>query len=97
MDFCGQTIFHGLHSAFLHENCVYILVVDSRHEQAPDAWLQQIRHLTQAKAKVLLVTNWHEACDTQQNETRLLREFPDLLTGHQFFLFFLSYTKRNFL
>lgn len=35
-DFGGQTIFYGLHRAFLHENCVYVLVVDSRHEQAPD-------------------------------------------------------------
>ena len=86
-DFGGQTIFHGLHSAFLHENCVYILVVDSRHEQAPDYWLQQIRHLTDAKAKVLLVTNWHEFCETKQNETRLLREFSDLLTKKSFFYF----------
>ncbi len=86
-DFGGQTIFHGLHSAFLHENCVYVLVVDSRHEQAPDYWLQQIRHLTDAKAKVLLVTNWHEFCETKQNETRLLREFGDLLAENCFFYF----------
>jgi len=25
-------------------NCVYVLVVDSRHEQAPDDWLAQIQH-----------------------------------------------------
>ncbi|WP_246499650.1 COR domain-containing protein [Thiothrix unzii] len=78
-DFGGQTIFHGLHSAFLHENCVYVLVVDSRHEQAPDEWLHQIRHLAGKQAKVLLVTNWYETCETHQNEARLLREFPDLL------------------
>ena len=52
-DFGGQTIFHGLHSAFLHENCVYVLVVDSRHEQAPDEWLYQIRHLAGTQAKIL--------------------------------------------
>lgn len=86
-DFGGQTIFHGLHSAFLHENCVYVLVVDSRHEQAPDEWLHQIRHLTAGKAKVLLVTNWYEGCETQQNETRLQREFTDLLTPASFFYF----------
>lgn len=86
-DFGGQTIFHGLHSAFLHENCVYVLVVDSRHEQAPDEWLHQIRHLAGSQAKVLLVTNWYEACETRQNEARLLREFPDLLDNHSFFYF----------
>lgn len=86
-DFGGQTIFHGLHSAFLHENCVYVLVVDSRHEQAPDEWLHQIRHLAGSQAKVLLVTNWYEQCKTYQNKTRLLREFPDLLTVDSFFYF----------
>lgn len=86
-DFGGQTIFHGLHSAFLHENCVYVLVVDSRHEQAPDEWLHQIRHLAGSQAKVLLVTNWYEHCETRQNETRLLREFPNLLTPESFFYF----------
>ncbi|UOG93674.1 MAG: TIR domain-containing protein [Candidatus Thiothrix sulfatifontis] len=86
-DFGGQTIFYGLHSAFLHENCVYVLVVDSRHEQAPDEWLQQIRHLAGSQAKVLLVTNWYEQCETYQNKTRLLREFPDLLTADSFFYF----------
>jgi GTPase SAR1 family protein len=86
-DFGGQTIFHGLHSAFLHENCVYVLVVDSRHEQAPDEWLHQIRHLAGGLAKVLLVTNWYEKCETRQNEARLLREFPDLLNESSFFYF----------
>lgn len=86
-DFGGQTIFHGLHSAFLHENCVYVLVVDSRHEQAPDDWLYQIRHLAGSQAKVLLVTNWYEQCESQQNHNRLLREFPDLLTEDSFFYF----------
>jgi GTPase SAR1 family protein len=86
-DFGGQTIFHGLHSAFLHENCVYVLVVDSRHEQAPDEWLHQIRHLAGGQAKVLLVTNWYEKCETRQNEARLLREFPDLLDEGSFFYF----------
>lgn len=86
-DFGGQTIFHGLHSAFLHENCVYVLVVDSRHEQAPDEWLYQIRHLAGAKVKVLLVTNWYERCESRQNETRLLREFLDLLHTKSFFYF----------
>ena len=87
-DFGGQTIFHGLHRAFLHENCVYVLVVDSRHEQAPDEWLYQIRDLTRAKPKVLLVTNLYENCKTQQNQSRLMREFPDLIHDTKQFYYF---------
>ena len=87
-DFGGQTIFHGLHRAFLHENCVYVLVVDSRHEQAPDNWLHQIHDLTENNPHVLIVTNRYDHCDTRQNETRLIREFPDLLkSADQFFYF----------
>ena len=86
-DFGGQTIFHGLHRAFLHENCVYVLVVDSRHEQAPDEWLHQIKHLAGIHAKVLLVTNQYEECKTPQNQARLLREFPGLLSSESFFYF----------
>ncbi|SEA69955.1 C-terminal of Roc, COR, domain [Thiothrix caldifontis] len=86
-DFGGQTIFHGLHSAFLHENCVYVLVVDSRHEQAPDEWLHQIRHLAGSQVKVLLVTNWYEKCETYQNKTRLRREFPKQFSDESFFYF----------
>lgn len=86
-DFAGQTIFYGLHRAFLHENCIYILVVDSRHEQAPEDWLYQIRYLAGAKAKVLLVTNEYENCRTRQNETKLLRNFNDLIEKDRFFYF----------
>ena len=72
-DFGGQTLFHGLHQAFLHENCVYVLVVDSRHEQEPDAWLQQIRHIAQSSSlpPVLLVMNQYDDCHNRQNENRL--------------------------
>ncbi len=87
-DFGGQSIFHGLHSAFLHENCVYIIVVDSRHEQSPDEWLYQIQSLVGNKnPPVLIVTNIYENCNVKQNETRLLREFPNLLTKNSFYYF----------
>ena len=36
---------------------------------------------------ILLVTNWYEQCKTYQNKTRLLREFPNLLTEENFFYF----------
>ena len=78
-DFGGQTLFHGLHKSFLHENCVYVLVVDNRHEQAPDEWLQQINHLIDGKQQglpILIVSNEYENCQKLQNEQRLRREYP---------------------
>ncbi|PID37771.1 MAG: hypothetical protein CR966_00525 [Pseudomonadales bacterium] len=87
-DFGGQSIFYGLHNAFLHENCVYVIVVDSRHEQAPDEWLYQIRNIVGDKnPPVLIVTNIYENCNLKQNKTRLLREFDDLLTENSFYYF----------
>ncbi len=87
-DFGGQGIFHGLHNAFLHENCVYVIVVDSRHEQAPDEWLYQIQNVVGSKnPPVLIVTNIYENCNLKQNETRLLREFPNLLNESSFYYF----------
>lgn len=86
-DFGGQAIFHSLHSAFMKENCVYIVVVDSRHEQAPDEWLYQIDDLTDGNAEVLLVTNFFDEVEREQNITSLLRRFDRLLTRECFFNF----------
>ena len=85
-DFGGQTLFHGLHQAFLHENCVYVLVVDSRHEQAPDEWLQQIRHIAQSSSlpPVLLVVNNYDNCHSPQNESRLRQLYGGPLSFHYF-------------
>ena len=86
-DFGGQAIFHSLHNAFMHENCVYIVVVDSRHEQAPDEWLHQIDAVTNNAGKVILVTNWFDGITAQQNQTGLMRKFPGLLNQNSFFNF----------
>ncbi|NQZ12034.1 MAG: hypothetical protein HRT35_33190 [Algicola sp.] len=83
-DFGGQAIFHSLHNAFMHENCVYILVVDSRHEQAPDEWLAQIASVTGNQGKVIVVTNWFDGIESQQNRRGLIRKFPNLLDEGSF-------------
>ncbi|QTR54372.1 Rab family GTPase [Thiothrix unzii] len=89
-DFSGQIISYGLHSAFINENCVYILVVDSRHEQVLEEWLYQIRHIIGLQTKVIILTNWFEHCDTKQNQRYLLRKFPDLLEERSFCYFALN-------
>ena len=86
-DFGGQAIFHGLHHAFMHENCVYVLVVDSRHEQAPEQWLHQIKEVTNNQGKVILVTNWFDKIERRQNRAALIRRFPQLLDEKSFFDF----------
>ncbi len=83
-DFGGQAIFHSLHNAFMHENCVYILVVDSRHEQAPDEWLAQIASITGNQGKVIVVTNWFDGIECQQNRRGLIRRFPNLIDDSSF-------------
>jgi len=88
-DFAGQNIFFGLHDAFLSENCVYILVVDSRHEQAPDEWLYKLQNIatTHTTPKILVVTNWYEGCHIKQNINKLIREFNGMINSSSFYDF----------
>lgn len=85
-DFGGQSTFYNLHRGFMRrENCVYVLVVDSRHEQAPDEWLTQIQHYAQGdgsseNVRVLVVTNAYEGIEREQNHSYLTRKFKKLLT-----------------
>jgi len=85
-DFGGQSTFYNLHRGFMRrENCVYVLVVDSRHEQAPDEWLTQIQHYAQGdgsseNVRVLVVTNAYEGIEREQNHSYLIRKFKKLLT-----------------
>lgn len=89
-DFGGQSIFHNLHQGFFsRENVVYVVVVDSRHEQAPDEWLAQInQYVGGQQVPVLLVTNCYEGIQRKQNHTRLMRQFPNLLTSDNCFYHF---------
>jgi|GEM_PF-4223516 len=73
-----------------------MLVVDSRHEQAPDDWLAQIEHYAQSglsqeantgKPRVLVVTNEHEQVKRFQNKRSLLRRFKGLFDSLDFFEF----------
>ena len=71
---------------------MYVVVVDSRHEQAPEEWLNQIQQQTrqagsQQPVNVLVVTNWFDDITREQNQQRLIRLFPELLTTESFFQF----------
>ena len=62
-------------------------MIDSRHEQAPDSWLQHIYHLTDKdnRPPILVVVNEYENCHNPQNQTRLQRLFGN--DNLQFFHF----------
>jgi len=96
-DFGGQSVFYNLHRGFMRRhNCVYVLVVDSRHEQAPDDWLAQIEHYAHGdssqgenteKPEVLIVTNEYEQVRRYQNKNALQRCFSGLVDSSAFFEF----------
>lgn len=90
-DFAGQSTFFGIHRTFFTSRCVFVVVVDSRHEGIADSWLHQVRSIREKEvvgdskvADILILTNIHEGCVRTQNETRLLRLFPDLLNYDSF-------------
>ena len=86
-DFGGQAIYHSLHHAFMNEKSVYIVVVDSRHEQEPEPWLHQVANFAGPQSHVLIVTNWFDDIKTQQNRRALIRKFPTLIDEASFFEF----------
>jgi GTPase SAR1 family protein len=88
-DFGGQVIFQQLHHLFYSEQVVYVVVVDSRHEQDVEPWLWQIRHVLKdegqrKKARVFVLTNQQENCFGSQNQSCLLSRFGDLLHEKSF-------------
>ena len=80
-DFGGQSIFHNLHRGFIRkENCVYVLVVDSRHEQEPEEWLAQIRLHTQSS----FIEEEEEEEYEEQEELEALKDKINELASEQF-------------
>lgn len=89
-DFAGQTQYYGLHQSFFTNRCIYVLVVDSRHEQSPYEWLYQISHIANQNTKVLIVINEYEGCPAQLNQTDMIERFNGLLTKESFITINLS-------
>lgn len=89
-DYGEQGILHHSGKASADENCIYIVVVDSRYEQSPDAWLNQISVVTQNRAEVLLVSNCFDGDQNRANKINrqsLIRRYPALLKQSSFFDF----------
>lgn len=78
-DFAGQTQYYGLHQSFFSNRCLYLLVIDSRHQQSPYDWLKQIEIMSDGLgAHVLIVVNNYENCPTQLNVRDIRQRFKSL-------------------
>lgn len=78
-DFAGQTQYYGLHQAFFNNNCYFILVVDSRHQQTPYGWLHQIQsYASTVKIPVIIVVNQYDNCPSQLNLHDIRHSFSQL-------------------
>jgi tetratricopeptide (TPR) repeat protein len=87
-DFAAHTMLYGLNQLLMDENNIYIVVIDNRHEEAPEVWLYQIQQLTNNMATVFIVTNCFNGIITLgQNRIGLIRKFPQLLNENSFFDF----------
>lgn len=78
-DFAGQTQYYGLHRSFFSNRCLYVLVIDSRHQQSPYDWLEQISLISgEQGAHVLILINNYESCSSQLNIADIQSRFSNL-------------------
>jgi internalin A len=78
-DFGGQEIQHAVHKFFFSQGCLYVLVLDSRKEEDPEYWLQQIESLG-GKAPVLVVFNKQDENPTETADRKYLKEkYPNIV------------------
>jgi internalin A len=79
-DFGGQEIMHATHQFFLTRRSLYILVIDARageKESNIHYWLEIIRSYG-GDSPVLVVVNKCDLHPHELNETRLMRDFPNI-------------------
>lgn len=95
-DFGGQQILHETHKWFFSERCIYLVVLEARKEDQPDAhaarWLQTVRSRA-GDAPIIVVINKADPPinskgkldgrprDIALNESGLRRDFPGIVEG----------------
>lgn len=78
-DFGGQEIQHAVHKFFFAQGCLYVLVLDSRKEEDPEYWLQQIESLG-GRAPVLVVFNKQDENSIETVDRKYLKEkYPNIV------------------
>lgn len=78
-DFGGQEIQHAVHKFFFAQGCLYVLVLDSRKEEDPEYWLQQIESLG-GRARVLVVFNKQDENSIETVDRKYLKEkYPNIV------------------
>jgi internalin A len=77
-DFGGQEIYHATHQFFLSKRSLYLLVVDTRQDNANfNYWLEIIELLSEASPS-LIIKNEKQDRICQINENQLRGRFPNL-------------------
>jgi internalin A len=79
-DFGGQEIMHATHQFFLTRRSLYLLVIDARageKESNIHYWLKIIQSYA-GDSPVLLVVNKCDEHPHELNETRLMRDYPNI-------------------
>jgi len=77
-DFGGQEIMHATHQFFLSKRSLYLLVLDSRKDEAPEYWLDYIKAFG-GDSPVLIVMNKYDVNPGYSlNEKQLQESYPNI-------------------
>jgi internalin A len=55
-DFGGQEVMHSTHQFFFSQHCLYVIVIDARHQESPEYWLTLIESVG-GESPVIIVVN----------------------------------------
>lgn len=77
-DFAGQTAVHPIHSLFLSENCIYVIVYNGRIEAGSHLryWLEKIRQFG-GRSKIYILVNLYDTHKFEKTFTAEKREFAE--------------------
>lgn len=56
-DFGGQEIYHAMHTLFMRDKGMFIIILNGRSDEKPDRWLNYINMFAEKNAPILIVVN----------------------------------------
>jgi len=77
-DFGGQEIMHATHQFFLSNRSIYILVLDSRRDEAPEYWLDHIKNFSESSPVIVVLNKQDQNPSYQLDKKQLLRKYPNI-------------------
>lgn len=77
-DFGGQAIMHSMHSFFLAQRCLYVLILDGRRDDRPEYWLDIIRQYGRKSSVMVVMNKIDQNENAHIDEVKLRREYGDI-------------------